>query len=56
MPRPWTVEEEERLRNHLRHNYRYPFAIAIDYVAEIPRSAAGKYEDFRSLIGGDRTS
>ena len=54
VPRPWTVEEEARLRSHLQQNFRYPYTVDVEYVTGIPRSAAGKYEDFISRVGGDR--
>ncbi len=39
-----------RLRNVLVKGLGHPFALRVSYVAEIPRAASGKYEDFRSEI------
>jgi hypothetical protein len=30
----------------------YPFALTVTYLDEIPRSAGGKFEDFRSELRG----
>lgn len=42
--------ELTRLRNVLVKGLGHPFALRVSYVAEIPRAASGKYEDFRSEI------
>ncbi len=40
-------EQEGRLREALNRHLGHPFAYRFTYVDEIPRSASGKYEDFR---------
>ncbi|MFQ5617713.1 MAG: phenylacetate--CoA ligase family protein [Rhodospirillales bacterium] len=40
-------EQEERLREALDTRLGHPFNYRFTYVDEIPRSASGKYEDFR---------
>ena len=40
-------EQEERLREALNTRLGHPFNYRFTYVDEIPRSASGKYEDFR---------
>ncbi|MFQ5619518.1 MAG: phenylacetate--CoA ligase family protein [Rhodospirillales bacterium] len=40
-------DQEERLRQALNKRLGHPFAYRFTYVDEIPRSAGGKYEDFR---------
>lgn len=42
-----TGEQEGRLREALNKRLGHPFAYRFAYVDEIPRSAGGKYEDFR---------
>ena len=42
-----TGDQEERLREALNKRLGHPFAYRFTYVDEIPRSAGGKYEDFR---------
>jgi phenylacetate-CoA ligase len=49
-PRPLRRDEEDRMRKYLHAALGYPFALSFTYVAEIPRSAGGKYEDFRSEL------
>ncbi len=41
-------DEEGRLRGYFAERFCRPFALNLVYVDEIPRSASGKYEDFRS--------
>jgi phenylacetate-CoA ligase len=48
--RPLTAEEEAALRGLVIGGLGQPFAITISYHREIPRSAVGKYEDFRSEL------
>jgi phenylacetate-CoA ligase len=48
--RPLGADEEAALRDWLLPQLGYPFAVAISYHDEIPRSARGKYEDFRSEL------
>ena len=43
-------KEEERIRKSLIETARHPFKVRIDYVTEIPRSASGKFEEFRSEV------
>ena len=40
-------EQEGRLREVLNRCFGYPFTYRFTYVDEIPRSASGKFEDFR---------
>jgi len=40
-------DQEERLREFLNKRFGHPFAYRFTYVDEIPRSASGKFEDFR---------
>nr|MBS0021129.1 phenylacetate--CoA ligase family protein [Gammaproteobacteria bacterium] len=42
--------EEEQVRRQIEGNFGYPFEIQFRYCEVIPRSAAGKYEDFRSEL------
>jgi len=48
--RPLTPPEEEKLRGWVLAAVGYPFEVAIRYVDSIPRSAQGKFEDFRSEL------
>ncbi len=48
--RPMSVAEEDKLRALIRHHLGHPFEIEFSYHDAIPRSRAGKYEDFRSEI------
>jgi len=48
--RPFTEAEEERVRAVLLQHLGVPFRITLSYHEEIPRSAEGKYEDFRSEV------
>lgn len=50
--RPVTDEEEQRLRGIVQASLRHPFEVDIVYMPDIPRSAGGKYEDFRSEVAG----
>lgn len=45
-----TVKEEDKLRDLMAKRLGYPFQMTFSYVDEIPRSASGKFEDFRSEI------
>jgi phenylacetate-CoA ligase len=49
--RPISVQEEMSLRDHLRARFGDEFAIAIEQVEDIPRSAGGKFEEFRCEVG-----
>ncbi|MEE8270321.1 MAG: AMP-binding protein, partial [Alphaproteobacteria bacterium] len=44
--RPLTTAEEDALRGWVRDKFGHPFEVPIRYHAEIPRTAAGKYQDF----------
>lgn len=48
---PLTSEEAERLIAYVRETLEYPGQLRVRMVAEIPRSASGKYEEFRSELG-----
>ena len=50
--RPLTEAEENRLRERFTERAGYPFDFRFVYVDDIPRSASGKYEYFRSEISG----
>ncbi len=49
--RPLTHAEQEGLRTRIQSTLPHPFRIDFNFVAEIPRSPGGKYEDFVSQIG-----
>ena len=49
--RPLTPIEQEGLRARIHTTLPYPFRIDFTFVAEIPRTPGGKYEDFVSQIG-----
>ena len=51
--RPLTTEEQEGLRARILATLPYPFRIEFNFVAELPRSEGGKYEDFVSLIAAE---
>ena len=42
-----SAEQEDRLREALNTRIGHPFTYRFSYVDEIPRSASGKFEDFR---------
>ena len=48
--RALTTEEEAKLRGWMQERCGHAFPIRITYHDEIPRNAAGKYQDFRCLI------
>lgn len=48
--RPLTMEEEATLRALIVKNLKHPFNVSFVYRDGIPRSAGGKYEDFRSEV------
>ncbi len=50
VPRPLTDDEENALRECFNTSLGYPFTLEFNYVDEIPRSANGKFEDFKSEI------
>ncbi|MDP1708747.1 MAG: phenylacetate--CoA ligase family protein [Gammaproteobacteria bacterium] len=43
-------QEEEALRTHLQFKLGFEFTINFTYCEDIPRSAGGKFEDFRSEL------
>lgn len=49
-PRQLTPAEAELLHGWVTHAVGHRFELAITYVAEIPRSASGKFEDFRCEV------
>ncbi|MCC7486411.1 MAG: phenylacetate--CoA ligase family protein [Burkholderiales bacterium] len=51
-PRRGTPEEEARVAAMIAEGMGYPFDVKYVYVEEIPRGPGGKYEDFKSEIGG----
>lgn len=48
--RPLTAGEEMVLRALIVKNLKHPFTVSFVYRDDIPRSAGGKYEDFRSEV------
>ena len=42
--------EEAQLRTLITERLGYPFALDVTYLDAIPRSAGGKFEDFRSEL------
>lgn len=48
--RPLTKDEENAVRDLFASSLGASFTIGLNYVDEIPRSAGGKFEDFRSEI------
>ena len=48
--RPLNSEEEARLRKLINSRLGYAFDLQFTYHDELPRSASGKFEDFRSEI------
>jgi phenylacetate-CoA ligase len=48
--RPLTAAEEDTLRALILKNLAQPFTLSFVYRDDIPRSAGGKYEDFRSEV------
>ena len=51
--RPLSPDEETAIADWLRRKFDYPFAVTFSYLDEIPRSPAGKFEDFISEIAPD---
>ena len=47
-----TPDEEAALRSMVTARLGYPFALTVTYLDAIPRSQSGKFEDFRSELGG----
>jgi phenylacetate-CoA ligase len=50
--RPLEEAEEAHLTAYFQRNFRHPFRFVFHYVDEIPRAPGGKYELFRSEVGG----
>jgi phenylacetate-CoA ligase len=50
MDRRLQSHEQERLHAHLQESLGARFGLTVTYVDEIPRSAGGKFEDFRSEV------
>ena len=48
--RPLAPAEEEKVVNIVRGALGHPFRIAVEYCEAIPRSASGKFEEFRSEV------
>lgn len=44
--RPLTADEEGSLADWIRAKFTHPFRVTFEYFDEIPRTAAGKFEDF----------
>jgi phenylacetate-CoA ligase len=44
-------DQEERLRSLILDRLGHPFTLVFSYLDDIPRTASGKFEDFRSEIG-----
>lgn len=47
---PWSSAHETGLRLHLLSKLDHPFDLELVYLDEIPRSASGKFEDFKSEV------
>jgi phenylacetate-CoA ligase len=45
-----TIREEEQMKNIIHQRFGYPFILSFVYVDDIPRSASGKFEEFRSEV------
>ena len=45
--RELTDPETEQLTKILHERFRYPFAVSFSYHQDIPRSAGGKFEDYK---------
>lgn len=54
--RRFNAEEEALVHAYLRKTLGYDFAAVFTYVDEIPRSAGGKYEDFRSEVASSEVA
>ncbi len=50
--RPLKAAEERQLREYYCRSFGHPFRFQFVYVDEIARAASGKYEVFRSEVGG----
>jgi phenylacetate-CoA ligase len=48
--RPLTPDEEQRVKQMVGTALGHPFRIAVEYCDAIPRSASGKFEEFRSEV------
>ena len=46
VPHPLATEEETRLAEWVRTKLGAPFTVSFAYFNEIPRTAAGQFEDF----------
>ena len=47
---PLTPAEQNRLRGAIGERLRHPFRLNLVYDDEFPRTAGGRYEDFRSVF------
>jgi phenylacetate-CoA ligase len=45
--RKMNAPEEAKLTKILHERFRYPFSVSFSYHDEIPRSAGGKFEDYK---------
>ena len=54
-PRALGADEEDVMRGYLAATLGHAFDVTFTYVAEVPRSKGGKFEDFRSEIRTDVT-
>ena len=50
--RKGTPDDEAKITAMIAEWIGYPFEVRYTYLDEIPRGAGGKYEDFKSEIGG----
>jgi phenylacetate-CoA ligase len=48
--RPFTKEEEDKVRHHMQKNLGHPFRVIFSYVSEIPKNQNGKFEEFVSKV------
>jgi phenylacetate-CoA ligase len=54
--RPLTPEEEARIAEWTQAKFAYPFDISFKYADQLPRTKAGKFQDFVSEIPKEETS
>ncbi len=50
VPEPFSPEEENVLADYVESTLGHRFELVFSYVDHIPRSAGGKFEDFRSEL------
>ena len=48
--RPLTPEEQDALRDWVREKFGHPFEVILSFHDTLPRTGAGKFEDFVSEV------